>query len=166
MDGQNFQNENEQNYSDASYQSGNTYQDNTYQNNTYQDNTAQYSDPLYMTGNAAGNTAVNNNQYNNAYTDNSNIYNGAAAAEENKTPGTAIASLILGISGILLDCCCGVGALFGIIGLILGIVGNKNKKSGVGTAGIVCSVIALVVGVLMVVYFFVIGGMAYMEEMM
>ena len=100
------------------------------------------------------------------YTNNAEVYGNVPPVEEKKTPGASVASLILGISGILLDCCCGVGSLFGLIGLILGIVGNRNQKSGVGTAGIICSAIALVIGVLMIIYFFVVGGMAYMEEMM
>lgn len=187
MDGQNFQNGNEQS-------NGQSFDQNaapiatpaapvaTPAANSYQDNTVAYSDPIYSSGttnttdntytnntytnNAYTNNGYTNNAYqNNTYTDNTAVY-GEPVAEEQKTPGTAIASLILGICGILLDCCCGVGLVFGIIGLILGIVGNKNRKSGVGTAGIVCSVIAIVVGVLTVIYFFVLGGMAYMDEMM
>ena len=168
MDGQNFQNGNEQS-------NGQSFDQNVAPiatpaapvvevepaTNSYQDNTAAYSDPIY----SSGTTYTNNAYQNNTYTDNTAGY-GEPVAEEQKTPGTSIASLILGICGILLDCCCGVGLVFGIIGLILGIVGNKNRKSGVGTAGIVCSVIAIVVGVLTVIYFFVLGGMAYMDEMM
>ncbi|MBR1701174.1 MAG: DUF4190 domain-containing protein [Lachnospiraceae bacterium] len=168
MDGQNFQNGNEQSNGQGFDQ--NVAPVATPAANSYQDNTGAYSDPIYSNGttytdNAANNTYTNNAYQNNTYTDNTAVY-GEPVTEEQKTPGTAIASLILGICGILLDCCCGVGLVFGIIGLILGIVGNKNRKSGVGTAGIVCSVIAIVVGVLTVIYFFVLGGMAYMDEMM
>ena len=147
MDGQNFQNGNEQGNENiqGSYVSNPVYQNS---------NPTQYSDPIYSNG------ATYNNESSNIYNNNS------AAAEEQKTPGASVAGLVLGIVGILLDCCCGVGTLFGIIGLILGIVGNKNRKTGVGTAAIVCSAVALVIGVLTLIYFFVVGGLAYMEEIM
>ena len=85
--------------------------------------------------------------------------------EEPKTPGASIAGLVFGIMAIPLDCCCASGLLFGIIGLILSIVGNKQHKSGAGTAGLVCSIIAIVIGFLFLAYM-VLGGYAYIEDMM
>ena len=53
--------------------------------------------------------------------------------------GFQIASLILGILGILGCCCYGVvGLFFGIIGLILALIGNKRNRScyyGIGRRG-------------------------------
>lgn len=62
--------------------------------------------------------------------------------------GMSIASLVLGILATIFGCCYGAGFIFGIIGLILGIVGNKNQKNGMGIAGIVLSTIGLVLAVL------------------
>ena len=57
--------------------------------------------------------------------------------EVGKTPGSSIASLVLGLISLL---CAwfGYGALIsiitGIIGIILGIKGNKIQQTGMGTA--------------------------------
>lgn len=66
----------------------------------------------------------------------------------NQTDGKAIASLVLGI----VSCVCvffGYGALLGIvlgvIGLVIGINARKEQPSGLATAGIVLSVIAIAV---------------------
>lgn len=66
--------------------------------------------------------------------------------EQNPSNGKAIASLVLGI----VACVCvfmGYGALFGIalgvVGLIIGINAKKESPSGMATAGIVLSAIAI-----------------------
>lgn len=68
--------------------------------------------------------------------------------------GLQIASLVLGILGIPGCCCYGVvGLVLGIIGLILAIVGNsRNKGVGIGVAGLVCSIIAIIFGLIATVY--------------
>lgn len=71
--------------------------------------------------------------------------------EVGKTPGSSIASLVLGLISLL---CAwfGYGALIsiitGIIGIILGIKGNKIQQTGIGTAGIVLSIIGLVLSII------------------
>lgn len=71
--------------------------------------------------------------------------------EVGKTPGSSIASLVLGLISLL---CAwfGYGALIsiitGIIGIILGIKGNKIQQTGMGTAGIVLSIIGLVLSII------------------
>ena len=71
--------------------------------------------------------------------------------ETQKTPGSSIASLVLGLISLL---CAwfGYGALIsiitGIIGIILGIKGNKIQQTGMGTAGIVLSIIGLVLSII------------------
>lgn len=77
--------------------------------------------------------------------------------------GCQIAGLVLGIIGIPACCCYGIpGILFGVIGIILAIVGNKrNKGSGVGIGGLVCSIIALIFGILATIYYgLILQGMA------
>lgn len=75
--------------------------------------------------------------------------------EKQKQSGLGIASLILGIVG-LISCCIIIGIIPCIIGLILGIIALSDKKYSHGTAiaGVVCSglgiflfVIVLLVGI-------------------
>lgn len=87
-------------------------------------------------------------------------------APQNEGPGKAngmqIASLVLGIRGIPACCCYGLGFLLGVVGLILAILGNKkNKGSGIGIGGLVCSIIAMIFGILAIIYFavFIMGMM-------
>lgn len=68
----------------------------------------------------------------------------------------AVASLVIGILGLIISLCsimwCGlIGGIFGIVGIILGALARKNnpEKSGVATAGLVLSIIALVLGALL-----------------
>lgn len=61
--------------------------------------------------------------------------------------GLAIASLVLGIIGLLTSCC--GGGLLGLIGLVLGIVALTNKQSkGLCIGGIVVSSIAILITIL------------------
>lgn len=72
----------------------------------------------------------------------------------NKTNGAQIASLVLGIIAIPACCCYGIpGVIFCLIGMILAIVGNKRGKTGVGIAGLVCSIVGIVFGLAMSVYY-------------
>ena len=75
------------------------------------------------------------------------------------TSGMAAASLVLGIIGILFTCCCGTGAVLGLIGLILAIVDRKRHGSfsGIALGGLVTSIIAIVFGVIIFVLGYTIG---------
>lgn len=68
----------------------------------------------------------------------------------------AIASLVLGIISIV----CGlflagfqwVGAIVGIVGIILGAMAKKNpEKKGMATAGLVCSIIGFILCIVLFV---------------
>ena len=63
-----------------------------------------------------------------------NFYFDTAEPEKKKMIGFAIASLILGILSVLCCCCTGVSALFGIVGVILGVVTLVKKFAGKGCA--------------------------------
>lgn len=113
---------------DANNSGSYNYQGDTTNNGNfnYQDNTAQYyASPVY--------------------TDNSNQQGEA-------TPGMAIGSLVLGIISILFCCCSGGGILFSIPGIIMGLSANKKVKTGVGTAGIICSIVGTVFNGLALLY--------------
>lgn len=87
--------------------------------------------------------------------------------EPAKANALQIVGLVCGIIGIILGCCTGWGGLiFGIIGLICAIIGNKQGKTGVGTGGMICSIIALVLSVLMLIISLVFGAalLAYLAE--
>lgn len=66
--------------------------------------------------------------------------------------GTGIASMVLGIIGLCTGWAYGLGAVLGIIGIVLAVVsGNKSKaaglnRNGLSTAGLVCSIIAVCSG--------------------
>lgn len=102
----------------------------------------------------------------NNYQDNTNIqYQAPVEDVPNKANGLQIGGLVCGILAICFSCCYGVpGVLLGVAGLICGIVGNKKGKTGVGTAAIICSIIGLILGVIMLIYF-VFVGVAVMEMM-
>lgn len=71
---------------------------------------------------------------------------------EDPGKGMGIASMVLGIIGLCTGWCWGVGAILGIIGIVLAIMsGNKSKQvglkqNGLAIAGLVCSIIAVVCG--------------------
>ncbi len=96
----------------------------------YSSQQGNYSDPYAY---------QNQGQYNSPYN---------APGQAQGPNGFQIASLVLGILSII--CCFCVAfwdvpsLIMGIVGLILGIVGNKKSKHGVGTAGIVCSIVGII----------------------
>ncbi len=105
------------------------------------------------------NGQVTGNNTNTYYQDNTNQYSGNIytdpVVENNSetTPGLAIAALVMGIIAIVMTCCCGGGIIFGIAGLIMAIIANKQSKSGVGTAGLICSIVGIVFNVFSMIYY-------------
>ena len=114
--------------------------------------------------NSSQNQPVQSGNYYQDYTSATQQYQAPDQNDEpRKANGMQIASLVLGIIGIPGCCCYGiVGLIFGIIGLVLALVGNKkNKGSGVGVGGLVCSIIAILFGILATIYFaLIVMGMA------
>lgn len=70
---------------------------------------------------------------------------------EEQKKSLTIASLVLGIVGIVFDFIYPmVGIIIGIIGIVLSVQANKKEgKSGMATAGMVCSIVAVAIGGLM-----------------
>ena len=64
-----------------------------------------------------------------------------------------VASLVLGIISLVISCIFSavgwLGSIFGLVGIILGAAGRKNPaKKGVATAGLVCSIIGFILGII------------------
>lgn len=60
--------------------------------------------------------------------------------------------MILGIVAILMTCCITYfGVALGIGGLVCSILSRKQGKTGMAMAGIICSVIAIVLGVALII---------------
>lgn len=94
----------------------------SYQENYYQDYTAQYM-----------NSHANPVMY------------GNDSSQDGSGEGFAIASLVLGIISILTCCCCLLGLLLGILGLIFALVSKKGKTwDGMIIAGLICSIVGMV----------------------
>lgn len=130
MDGQNFQNQQnvQAGQNEQAGQSGvaqDSYGTNYYTSSNYYTATNGYQNDVFAGG---------NNMY---------MYNRPMTQPKQDTPGLSIAGLVLGIISIVFICCSLGGIVFGVIGLILSILGNKESKTGVGTAGIVCSAVGL-----------------------
>uniref|UniRef100_UPI004056D9B7 hypothetical protein n=1 Tax=Acetatifactor sp. TaxID=1872090 RepID=UPI004056D9B7 len=110
-----------------------------------------------MDGNFNNNQNVEQTtQQNNYYQDYTSAPTPAApqsAPQNNGTSGVAVVSLVMGIISIVFSCCYGAGVIFGIVGIICAVVGKKNGKSGILTAGLICSIIGTVLSVLVLIYF-------------
>jgi len=133
------------------------YEDNTKQENgqTGQYSGYQYSAPGTSYQSSAGGSETGQNPYGyyQDYTANA-AYQAPVDDGASGTNGLQIAGLVCGILAICSCCCYGVPALiFGIAGLICAVMGNKRSKNGVGTAGMVCSIIGLILGAIAIVYY-------------
>lgn len=92
-----------------------------------------------------------NDQYNN-YSQENAIYEHQSGARK----GFAIASMVLGIIGLVGTCCSlmtygGLNILLGVLGLVFGILGLKSQGKGMAIAGIVMAALNIVIGILLIV---------------
>lgn len=96
-----------------------------------------------------------------------NNYEDNQQQEPQKRNGLEIAALVLGIIAIPLGCCYGVGAVPGLVGIILGIVSKKKgeKLSGMALAGIICSVVGILIGIAVWVFIFGVFSQYSLEEL-
>lgn len=97
------------------------------------------------------------------FTSQQSMYEEPVSYEKQGANGLQITSLVLGIISIPVCCCYGIPSIvLGLIGLILGIIGQKkNPGNGVGVAGIICSIIGLLLGIVMAVYMILIAVAIY-----
>ena len=60
----------------------------------------------------------------------------------------AFASMILGISSIVLSCCCFLGMILGSLGILLGALSRGDgKMNGQAKAGVVTGVIGIILSI-------------------
>lgn len=106
-----------------------------------------------------------NNEQNDMYQDNTNVTPVVEAAPEKKADACAIISLIVGILSILLACCYPyVGVVLAIVGIVLAVVSKKkNGKSGLATAGLICSIVGVALTIIMIIL--VVIGVAALASM-
>lgn len=85
----------------------------------------------------------------------------------NKADALAIISLIAGILSIVICCTTYYSLIPGIIGIVCSIISKKqNGKTGIATAGLICSIIGCVLAVLWTIFVLVVGtaGIAALES--
>jgi hypothetical protein len=81
-------------------------------------------------------------------------YGQPTATQGSATNGMAVASMVLGILGIVTFCAWGFGALLGLLAIVLGAVAIRNAKRQPGTpgvgmawAGVITGIVAVIAGV-------------------
>ena len=75
----------------------------------------------------------------------------------NKT--LAIVSLVLGILAIVIGCCfTWLGIILGIAAIVCGVLANKQGKTGLATAGIICGAVGLVFAIIWLILGAVMGA--------
>ena len=95
---------------------------------------------------ASTDTTSSNTYANTDTTYNNSTYTSIPEAPVSK--GLAIASLVCGIISILLSCCCCGNLIFSIAGIICGCLqkpAEDGKKPGMATAGIITSIVGIVI---------------------
>lgn len=68
--------------------------------------------------------------------------------------GMAIASLVLGIMGVVLGCCIYPGFIFGSLAVILALLsrGGERNLNSFAIAGLVLGIVGIAIGIFMVLY--------------
>lgn len=78
------------------------------------------------------------------------------AGSEKRTSGLGIASLVLGICGLVTVCIPPLGVILSFLGLLLGIIGwsvaDRNTSSKMPEAGIITSALPFIVGIVVLFY--------------
>nr|WP_314460078.1 DUF4190 domain-containing protein [uncultured Clostridium sp.] len=92
----------------------------------------------------------NNGNYNTVY----------QQPQKKKQNNMALASLIMGIIGIVTSCCCYGGLIFGSLGIVFALLSKtEDHFEGNAMAGLITSIIALVLTVIVLILFVALGMM-------
>lgn len=83
-------------------------------------------------------------------------------SQKPKQNNMSLASMVVGIIGIVTSCCCYLGIIFGSLGIIFALLSKtENRFSSYAVAGMITSSVSLALSLLMLVFYFIIlGGMA------
>ncbi len=82
---------------------------------------------------------------------------------KNKQNNMALASLIMGIIGIVTSCCCFGGLIFGSLGIVFALLSKTQERfEGNAVAGLITSIIGLVFTAIVFILFV---GSGLMEEL-
>ena len=95
-------------------------------------------------------------------------YNSSNTVPEETSLGFGIASLVLGILSIITSCCCGLGLITSILGIIFGCVQPQDysgKKPGIAIAGIVTSCVGILFALFTIVYMILMGSISELITM-
>jgi hypothetical protein len=65
---------------------------------------------------------------------------------------------VISLVSVVFGCCCGFGLIGGLLSLIFGFLGINSRKKGLAITGDILGAIALVMGLIFVVAFFMEGG--------
>lgn len=83
--------------------------------------------------------------------------------QKNKQNNMALASLIMGIIGIVTSCCCFGGLIFGSLGIVFALLSKtQDRFEGNALAGLITSIIGLVFTAIVFILFV---GSGLMEEL-
>lgn len=132
-----------------SQQNQNGYSAQGYQQPYGADNNQNYQQPYGADNNQNYQQYPNYNQNNYQQYPNYNQYNNLNPVEDSSAKKMAIASLVLSLVSFI---CCGLPC--SIAGLVLGIISKKRQpeNNGIATAGIVVSIVALVLWVVFIIF--------------
>lgn len=103
-----------------------------------------------------------------SYNPSSTVSETASYSSSNTVPeeiplGFGIASLVLGIFSIITSCCCGLGLIASILGIIFGCVQPKDysgKKPGIAIAGIITSCVGILFSIFGIAYIILVGSIS------
>lgn len=80
--------------------------------------------------------------------------------QQKKQNSMALASLIMGIIGIVTSCCCSGGLIFGSLGIVFALLSKtEDRFEGNAVAGLITSVIGMVFAVIVLILFMALGLM-------
>lgn len=89
----------------------------------------------------------------------------AVVEQPKQNNALAIVSLVLGIISIVLGCCGSwIAIVLGIGGIVCSVLSKKQGKTGMGTAGFICSIVGIVLAIVVLVLALVFS-VAFMDEL-
>lgn len=123
----------------------------------------------FNTGMPDSNDTTSNTGYTDTSYSTTNTYSSGFDTQVEEPKTLSIVSLVLGIVGLVVSCCCCIGVPFDIAAIVVGIIAKKKNCGGQGMAlaGIILGAVALVIYIITVIYNFASGsGEAFANSFM